>query len=682
MGKLKEIIDPSVLHQLTDETVIGIDIGSRGAKAVLLSQGNYYTAFGATGINMQETAHELLEELFAASGVSRNEVSYIVGTGYGRVALKFPDIPSQIVTEISCHALGAHFLNTNVKTILDIGGQDSKAIRVDPDSGKVAAFVMNDKCAAGTGRFLEKVAGLLELTIDDLGRESVKSQHPSEISSQCVVFAESEVISQRAKGDSVQDIAAGIHLASVRRVRSLLNRVGIEREVIFSGGVSNNIGMHHAVEQILGFPLVKVAIDAVYASALGAAIHAQQLFASERITESKGTSYHLDLTDLENRISAHHENLISSGDKIKKVGYLCTYTPLELINASGAAHLRLYKAGDTDVVASGEQITQSVFCDFTKSILGAFKEGDKLYNSLDKIYTFYTCDCIKKVGEAIGAFFKPSEVFNTPRLRHKDSSRDFYLSEILYFKEDLERLTGKEITEEQVSAQIKIYNKVRVLLKKISELRKRDNPPLTGKDFLDLIKGYYYLPAEDLVELYTQVYEKLSAAPDTGAKRIRLLMAGGIVADGDRRILELIEDEIGARIVAEDHCTGLKTIYHTISEEGNPFKALAHAYLDQAPCARMKPLQDRVDFSQSLAHEYQVDGVIYAYLKFCPCYGQIKNEFFRLFQNKDLPLLEIPVDYSKSDIGQIKTRVEAFVEVLKERKRQPAQQPPALEAAS
>jgi benzoyl-CoA reductase/2-hydroxyglutaryl-CoA dehydratase subunit BcrC/BadD/HgdB len=96
----------------------------------------------------------------------------------------------------------------------------------------------------------------------------------------------------------------------------------------------------------------------------------------------------------------------------------------------------------------------------------------------------------------------------------------------------------------------------------------------------------------------------------------------------------------------------------------------------------MKPLQDRVDFSQSLADEYQVDGVIYAYLKFCPCYGQIKNEFFRLFQNKDLPLLEIPVDYSKSDIGQIKTRVEAFVEVLKERKRQPAQQPPALEAAS
>jgi benzoyl-CoA reductase/2-hydroxyglutaryl-CoA dehydratase subunit BcrC/BadD/HgdB len=517
---------------------------------------------------------------------------------------------------------------------------------------------------------LEKVAGILDLSIDDLGKASLKSTAPSEISSQCVVFAESEVISFRAKGETVEDIASGIHLASVRRVRSLLNRVGIVREVLFSGGVSNNVGMHHAVEQILGFPLLRVPLDTVFVGALGAAIAAQQFAATKGFSDFHGESAHLDLSELNKRIAIHHDNLIAAGPELKKVGYLCTYTPLELINASGAAHLRLYKAGDTDVVASGEQITQSVFCDFTKSILGAFKEGDPLYKSLDKVYTFYTCDCIKKVGEAIGAFFKPSEVFNTPRLRHKDSSRDFYLSEILHFKDDLERLTGKTIEAEAVRAQIKEYNKVRTLLRKLSDLRKRDNPPLTGKDFLELVKGYYYLPPERLIDLYTEIYDKLSAIPDTGAKRIRLLMAGGIVADGDRRLLDLIEDEIGARVVVEDHCSGLKTIATPLDEEGDPFRSLAHAYLDQAPCARMKPLQDRVDFSSRLADEYAVDGVVYAYLKFCPCYGQIKNEFFRLFQQKNLPLLEIPVDYSKSDIGQIKTRVEAFVEVLKERKRQ------------
>jgi predicted CoA-substrate-specific enzyme activase len=670
MGKLADIIDKSVLSELTGETVVGIDIGSRGAKAVLFHEGSYYTALTATGINMQETAKELLDELFATSGVSRDKVRYIVGTGYGRVALKFDDIPSRIVTEISAHALGAHYLNANIRTILDIGGQDSKAIRVDPRNGKVEAFVMNDKCAAGTGRFLEKVAGILDLTIDDLGKESLNSTAPSEVSSQCVVFAESEVISFRAKGEAVEDVAAGIHLASVRRVRSLLNRVGIVKEVLFSGGVSNNQGMHRAVEQILGFPLLRVSIDTVYAGALGAAVHAQQFAATDRIPEFHGESYRPDLSELDRRIADHHASLAASGPELKKVGYLCTYTPLELINASGAAHLRLFKAGDTDIVASGEQITQSVFCDFTKSVLGAFKEGDPLYTSLDKVYTFYTCDCIKKVGEAIGAFFKPSEVFNTPRLRHKDSSRDFYLSEILHFKDDLEKLTGRPIEAEAVRGHIKEYNKVRTLLRKISDLRKRDNPPLTGKDFLELIKGYYYLPPERLIDLYTEVYNQLSAVPDTGAKRIRLLMAGGIVADGDRRLLDLIEDEMGARVVAEDHCSGLKTIANPIDEDGDPFRALAHAYLDQAPCSRMKPLQDRVDFSSKLADEYAVDGVVYAYLKFCPCYGQIKNEFFRLFQQKDLPLLEIPVDYSKSDIGQIKTRVEAFVEVLKERKRQ------------
>jgi predicted CoA-substrate-specific enzyme activase len=670
MGKLADIIDKSVLSELTGETVVGIDIGSRGAKAVLFHEGNYYTALTATGINMQETAQELLDELFAASRVSRDKVRYIVGTGYGRVALKFDDIPSRIVTEISAHALGAHFLDANVRTILDIGGQDSKAIRVDPKNGKVEAFVMNDKCAAGTGRFLEKVAGILDLTIDELGKASLKATAPAEVSSQCVVFAESEVISFRAKGESVEGIAAGIHLASVRRVRSLLNRVGIVKEVLFSGGVSNNVGMHRAVEQILGFPLLRVAIDTVYAGALGAAVHAQQFAATERIADFQGESHRPDLSELDRRIADHHAGLAASGPELKKVGYLCTYTPLELINASGAAHLRLFKAGDTDIVASGEQITQSVFCDFTKSVLGAFKEGDPLYTSLDKVYTFYTCDCIKKVGEAIGAFFKPSEVFNTPRLRHKDSSRDFYLSEILHFKDDLEKLTGRTIEPESVRTHIKEYNKVRTLLRKISDLRKRDNPPLTGKDFLELIKGYYYLPPERLIDLYTEVYNQLSAVPDTGAKRIRLLMAGGIVADGDRRLLDLIEDEMGARVVAEDHCSGLKTIANPIDEDGDPFRALAHAYLDQAPCSRMKPLQDRVDFSSKLADEYAVDGVVYAYLKFCPCYGQIKNEFFRLFQQKDLPLLEIPVDYSKSDIGQIKTRVEAFVEVLKERKRQ------------
>ncbi len=666
--KIADIIDPSLIADITGATVVGIDIGSRTGKAVLITGDELYTVQTPTGIDMQETSDELLAELLIQSGLKRSDITYIVGTGYGRVAMSFNEIPHQIVTEISCHAMGAHYLNAAIQTIIDIGGQDSKGIKVDPETGRVVEFVMNDKCAAGTGRFLEKVAQLLDLDLSELGKVALAATKPSEISSQCVVFAESEVISLRARGATQEDIAAGIHLATARRVRNLLSRIGLEPGLAFSGGVSNNIGMKKAIEDLLEHPISEFKLDAIYAGALGAAVHALNYQAAGvRGEQAAENGFSLDLSELESRIAQQQEAIITADDGRKSVGYLCTYTPLELINAAGVNQLRLFKMGNTEVVASGEQITQSVFCDFTKSILGAFKEGDPLYKALDKVYTFYTCDCIKKVGEAIGDFFSPTDIYTLPRLREKESSRNYYRTEIVNFKEDLERLSGNTVSEEAVREQIRLYNQVRAVLKKISDLRKRDNPPIKGKDFLDLIKGYYYLPPAELLVLYRQIYDTLAAVPDQGRKPIRLMMAGGIVADGDRRLLELIEDTVGARVVIEDHCTGSRNVSFQISEEGDPYQALAEGYLDQSPCTRMKPLQERVTISGDLAQEYQVDGILYVYLKFCPCYGQIKHEFFRHYQKLGIPVLEVPVDYSASDQGQLKTRLEAFIEVLGER---------------
>jgi len=172
-ARIVDVLDPSLAADVGGGTVLGIDIGSRAAKAVLLRDGALYAVQVPTGVNMQDTANELLDELLDLSGIERRAIEHIVGTGYGRVALQFPDIPSEIVTEISCHAMGAHYLNANTRTIIDIGGQDSKAIQVDPRTGKVAKFIMNDKCAAGTGRFLEKAAGLLDYTIADVGPASL-----------------------------------------------------------------------------------------------------------------------------------------------------------------------------------------------------------------------------------------------------------------------------------------------------------------------------------------------------------------------------------------------------------------------------------------------------------------------------------------------------------------------------
>ena len=266
--------------------VIGFDIGSRGSKGVLLTADEILTTFIPTGLYMQETADDLLARLLKQTGLRRRDIGFIVGTGYGRISLKYKDIPYQVVTEITCYAMGAHALNPRTRTIIDIGGQDSKAIKVDPATGKVVEFVMNDKCAAGTGRFLEKAAVLLGLELDELGGVALEATEPAPISSQCVVFAESEMVSLRARGERSGDqatranIAAGIHFASARRVKTLLGRVGIEPDLVFTGGVANNVGMWHALEELIGAKFTRSPIDMIYAGALGAAVHAGKYHAA------------------------------------------------------------------------------------------------------------------------------------------------------------------------------------------------------------------------------------------------------------------------------------------------------------------------------------------------------------------------------------------------------------------
>jgi predicted CoA-substrate-specific enzyme activase len=284
--KIADIVDDASCKWAPKAPVIGLDIGSRGSKAVLLTPGDLYAVFIPTGLYMQETADELVGKLLDETGLRRKDIAYIVGTGYGRISLKYEDIPYQVVTEITCHATGAHSLHPRTRTIIDIGGQDSKAIKVDPATGKVVQFVMNDKCAAGTGRFLEKAAVLLGLGLDELGPAALEATEPAQISSQCVVFAESEVVSLRARGERTGDdavranIAAGIHYASARRVKSLFGRVGIEPDLVFTGGVANNVGMWSALEDLIGAKFTRSPIDMIFAGALGAAVHAGRFHVS------------------------------------------------------------------------------------------------------------------------------------------------------------------------------------------------------------------------------------------------------------------------------------------------------------------------------------------------------------------------------------------------------------------
>ena len=224
-----------------------------------------------TGYNVQNAGEVIFESLLDACGLSPNSVDRVIATGYGRKSVAIAD---KAVTEITCHAMGANFINPAVRSVIDIGGQDSKAIAIDA-AGQVINFAMNDKCAAGTGRFLEVMARALEVDLDQFGDFSLKARQPAKISSLCTVFAESEVISLISKGENRENIVAGIHEAIASRVVAMAGRVGITAPIMMTGGVAKNIGVVKALEKKLS-QAIEVSPKAQITGAIGAAILAQR----------------------------------------------------------------------------------------------------------------------------------------------------------------------------------------------------------------------------------------------------------------------------------------------------------------------------------------------------------------------------------------------------------------------
>ena len=249
---------------------IGIDIGSTACKAVALKDGKEITGSSIiqTGTGTSGPAR-VYEDVFRAASLAPEDISRIVVTGYGR--LTFDKADNQI-SELSCHAKGVHFLLPNARTIIDIGGQDAKALKLSP-AGTLTGFVMNDKCAAGTGRFLDVMAKILEVDVGELAELSSKSTERISISNVCTVFAESEVISQLAAGKKREDIAAGIHMSVANRVAGLARRVGFEPDVVLTGGVAQNLGVIRAMSEILEMKIIPAPMPQL-TGALGAALFA------------------------------------------------------------------------------------------------------------------------------------------------------------------------------------------------------------------------------------------------------------------------------------------------------------------------------------------------------------------------------------------------------------------------
>jgi predicted CoA-substrate-specific enzyme activase len=252
----------------------GVDIGSTMTKVVLTDKAGNLLSFikGPTGAEHRQLANEVMQQALEEAGLHIGDISYIVATGYGRLNVPFAD---RQITELSCHARGVSSLFPKARTAIDIGGQDAKCLKID--NGRLASFVMNDKCAAGTGRFLEVTASALGIRLEDMGDISLKATKKIPISNLCTIFAQQEVVALLSRGEELENILAGLHDALASRVAALARRLGIEPDLVLTGGVAKNIGMIRAMKESLGCE-VFVPEEPLLTGALGAAILAKETY--------------------------------------------------------------------------------------------------------------------------------------------------------------------------------------------------------------------------------------------------------------------------------------------------------------------------------------------------------------------------------------------------------------------
>jgi predicted CoA-substrate-specific enzyme activase len=251
----------------------GIDLGSTMTKVVIIDRDDKICAsvINHTGAEHRRLANKVMEEALQQAGLSFDEISYVVATGYGRFTVPFAD---RQITELTCHARGVFSYFPNVRLAIDIGGQDAKGLKIS--GGKLLDFAMNDKCAAGTGRYLEVIANALGLGLEDLGSISLKSTNKVSISSTCTVFAQQEVVSRLSEGVPLEDILAGIHDSIASRVARMVERLKLEPDVSFTGGVAKNIGVVKALEANLGCKVL-VPEEPLLSGAIGAALLGKEI---------------------------------------------------------------------------------------------------------------------------------------------------------------------------------------------------------------------------------------------------------------------------------------------------------------------------------------------------------------------------------------------------------------------
>ena len=628
---------------------LGIDIGSLSTDAVLVNEKREIIAYEviATGASSKKACDKIFKHILDATKLEAKDLDYVVATGYGRIKVPFAN---EVVTEITCHAKGANYFFPDARTVIDIGGQDSKAIKLDA-KGNVLDFSMNDKCAAGTGRFLEVMARTLEIELDEMGELSLTGKDNVSISSLCTVFAESEVVSLIGADHKTPDICRALHISIAKRVSGQAKRVGLEETVVMTGGVAKNIGVVRELEKKL-LCKIKIAEEPQIIGALGAA-----LIALENASAPPPKVKTEEADDSQASIS----NVQLDDGKMPKIGYFCTYTPVEIIRAAGYHPVRV-KGISEENGAGGESLLCSNICSYIKTLTDEKLAGN--LDHLEGIVFANSCDGMRRLYDAwirIDKGDKFNYFLDIPK-NSDEASVQYFADEIQTFKEKLENHFKLKIRDEDINQSISLYNGMRENVMEFMQKQWNGYVGYSGYEIYSLLKnGINAVPEkfQDYVSSLNSLMKKIGDVPEKDPVP-KLFIWGSIMENEE--IIKMIEDA-GARVVSEDLCTGSRYFDKKVEITNNPYKSISERYLKRSPCSRMVDVFGRIKSIVSLIERRAISGAIYHSLKFCDHtlydYPLVKEEF----EKQHIPLLHINCDSAKSD-GQTKTRIEAFIEQL------------------
>jgi len=627
---------------------IGIDIGSMSTNGVLINEKKEILSsiIILTGASSKKAADKTFNQILTEHKLSEKDIDYIVATGYGRIKVPFA---SEVVTEITCHAKGGNYYFPNARTIIDIGGQDSKVIKVD-GNGNVLDFVMNDKCAAGTGRFLEVMARTLEIDLEDMGQISLNGKNNVSISSLCTVFAESEVVSLVGADHKTADICRSLHISIAKRITAQVKRIGLEEEVAMTGGVAKNIGVVTELERNLGCK-IKISDEPQINGALGAA-----LIAMEKVkTKARTSVYISENTNNEPSITGFSEE----EHKMPKIGYFCSYTPVELIRAAGFHPVRI-KGTDKESCSANEVLCGNI-CPYIKAVVDQKINGN--LEDFKGMVFVNSCDGMRRLYDAWTKMDEGKKTFNyiLDIPKNTDDAAVFYYANLLKrFKEKLESYFSLKIHNDEINNSITLYNAVRERVKLFLQKYWGGYIGNSGYEIFSLLKKGINAVPEKFNTYLTNLMKQRENIQDT--RDIPRLFVWGSIMENEK-IIKVIEDA-GAKVVAEDLCNGSRHFDAQIGISEDPILSIARRYIKRAPCSRMVDIFERINKILAVMQEKSINAAIYHTLKFCDHnlldYPVIK----KTFQEKKIPLLHLNCDYTVNSEGQIKTRVEAFLEQL------------------